>query len=379
MQGNLINYIVKFGTGDKYIKLSNIVGQCWYFPYSHTRNYMSLFQPSSLKGAIVALILPYIKFCSWILPFVRAEIVRLKVDDDFISILEKSFNCQDIACSFFCGSPGKHQKPTLLVASKHRCVGYCKISDRAEVIDIFKKEKKTLDSLQVMGVRNIPNVNYCAQWDKNPSMWIFVQSTQRNDRVKVARIEDREVWDFVSEMYEKTKIETLLEETDFGKALNNLESLLPLLADGELIDVVRKNIVEVQKELAGERCAYTASHGDLTPWNSFIVDNHLYAFDFEYFKATYPPFVDYFHFFTQSLIYDYYATADKIWSKYQELKHSVFNKIDNCDFLYKCYLLTIIEFYLNRDNGILNSRLEESFKIWIELLIKIKNNGGGTQ
>lgn len=41
---------------------------------------------------------------------------------------------------------------------------------------------------------------------------------------------------------------------------------------------------------------FCASHGDLTPWNSFIVQDKFFAFDLEYFKCSYTPFHDLFHF-----------------------------------------------------------------------------------
>lgn len=121
---------------------------------------------------------------------------------------------------------------------------------------------------------------------------------------------------------------------------------------------------------------FYASHGDLTAWNSFIVDDHLFAFDLEYFKQSYPLLCDYFHFFTQDLLYNGYADTTQIWDKYMNVKER-FMEVYHLDLYYLAYLLVIVDFYLNRDKGILNERLESCFTIWTELIEKLIEDDKG--
>lgn len=371
-----LNSIVRQGEGERYIRLENTVGQSWYFPYRNTQAYMSLYQPSSLKGTIIAFILPYIKRLKWMLRFVNASIVRLQFDVRFIKTVEKAFDRYGISVAVFSGSPGKHQKPTLLLLSDNCFVGYCKISDNTDVIELFKEEKRTLDYLSSVGVANIPSAVYCAPWSEGESSWILLQTTERERNVNVALPEDESVTCFVRHMSECTKVKLDYEDTEFACAMDNLRRLTPLLQEPIKEDFILKNIDSVETELKRQSCYYAAYHGDLTPWNSFVVKGHLFAFDFEYFKRTYPLYADYFHFFTQSLIYDNYANANQIMAEYQKLKNSVLSWVENPDFLYKCYILAIMEFYLNRDKGLLNKRIVDIFNIWFELLIKICNGSG---
>ena len=368
-----LDKILQVGSGSRYVMLENTVGQRWFFPFKNMRAYMSLFQPSSQKGAIVAQSLPLLKYFPRLLHFAKAQMVLLDFDVRFINAIENALDKPNITCSIFCGSPGRHMKPTLLLLSEGSCVGYCKLSDDADVVELFKKEKSTLDSLNKLGVRHIPRIVYCAPWLDDAKLWLIVQTTERKNSVKVAKPADPKVMDFVRQMMKATKQKLRFEDTDYAQTLLNLESLLPLLCDKERERIVLENIYMVRDKLQTREHDYSAFHGDLTPWNSFIVEEHLYAFDFEYFKWSYPLFADYFHFFTQSQIYDNYATGEQIVSNYQRIKKGLL--IDEADFLYSCYILAIMEFYLNRDHGYLNERLKDIFGIWTYLLIHIKDDG----
>lgn len=364
-----LNKILKVGTGSRYVMLENTVGQRWFFPFKNMRAYMSLFQPSSLKGTIVAQLLPLLKYFPRLIRLVKAQIVLLDFDMRFIDVMENVLNKPDITCSVFCGSPGHHMKPTLLLLSEGSCVGYCKLSDDVDVVELFKKEKSTLEYLNKLGVRHIPRIVYCAPWCDDEKLWLMVQTTERKNNVKVAKPTDPMVMDFVLQMMKATRQKLRFEDTEYAQTLRNLESLLPLLNNKKRERIVLDNIYMVRDKLLDGEHNYCAFHGDFTPWNSFIVEGHLYAFDFEYFKRSYPLFADYFHFFTQSQIYDSYATGEQIVSNYHRIKKKLL--IDDADFLYRCYILAIMEFYLNRDHGYLNERIEGIFGIWSYLLMNI--------
>ena len=70
------------------------------------------------------------------------------------------------------------------------------------------------------------------------------------------------------------------------------------------------------------------------------------------------------------MLYNGYADANKIWYKYKSVKN-IFSGINQIDIYFLAYLLVIIDFYLSRDHGILNKRLESCFAIWSELIEKL--------
>lgn len=368
-----LNKILVQKSGTQYICLENTVGHRWYFPYTNTRAYMSLYQPSSLKGTIVALTLPYLKHLKFLLRYINASIVKLQFDDAFIKTIETAFGKKDITCAIFCGSPGKHQKPTILLLSGSQYIGYCKISDNQEIINLFKEERKSLDYLDNMGVKHIPSIVYCAPLENESETWIMLQTTERKRKIRIALPTDARVMQFIWQMTDCTKKKMVYVHSDFSIAMHNLKHLLPLLKNKSQELFISKNIEEVETKLKSGEHFYSACHGDLTPWNSFVVNNHLFAFDFEYFKKTYPLYADFFHFFTQTQIYNNCTNVEQIVSAFHKIKLTTLDDDLNPIFLYKCYILEIMEFYLNRDKGMLNDRIEQIFGIWIKILTYVNN------
>ena len=54
MNQSVLDAICKKGQGEKYVELQNSVGQRWYIPLRNSSVHLSLFQPSSIQGKIVA-------------------------------------------------------------------------------------------------------------------------------------------------------------------------------------------------------------------------------------------------------------------------------------------------------------------------------------
>ncbi len=359
--------ICSIGDGIKYVEMNNTVGQRWYIPLRNSKTHLSLFQPSSDKGKIIVKLFNVIKYFPFVLHLINAKIIRLNFSSDFIAFINELFKFHNCDFGIFCGSPGNHQKITLLVAHEKTVLGYCKLSDKDCIKDLFKKESNTLDYLHKKGINDIPKSLFCGNLSFCNNIDIFVQSTRRNGKIKSATPTSKELIYFVNKFNIKTSQIIPFNESDFAKSLNRLSNNLHLLEDREIQSVYRKAI-DMISEHSQSPLAFCAYHGDLTPWNSFIVDRKLFAFDLEYFKSTYTPWCDYFHFFTQDMLYNAYADAEQIYHQYQEIRQNVLAKVQERNILYLSYLLIIADFYLDRDNGILNNRLDKCFKIWSQLI-----------
>lgn len=74
------------------------------------------------------------------------------------------------------------------------------------------------------------------------------------------------------------------------------------------------------------------------------------------------------------MLYNKYANAEKIYLKYKGIRKLFFKDTDKADLFYLSYLLMIFEFYLNRDNGILNERIKECMGTWATLIKYILKN-----
>lgn len=351
----------------RFLFFKNTVGQEWLFPTKNISNFLSLYFPSSLKGRVVRFCLP---FCI-IFPFLRkmfgVHIENFSLSKELQECIKDVFNVDSFEFAIFGGSPGKHQKFTLMIVKNNKCLGYCKVSDNGDVYSIFCKEAKELQILKDKGVEHIPNVLFYGALKTN--LYCFVQTTERNCKsAHVANITDDVVFEFLDKVFNLTKEKIEYKRTDFYSALQRLRAKLDLLGHNK--GLVYSAISSVESYLTKNDVDYCFYHGDFTPWNSFTINNHLFVFDFEYSQRTCIGYLDFFHFFTQTCIYE---GMDKnlIYEKYEKEKNWLLKKIPNADFVYICYLLVVMEFYLTRDNGFLNDKIKSCFDIWIFLLSQI--------
>ncbi len=301
---------------------------------------------------------------------INAQAISMDLHPSIKNTICKSFGVINFEYGIFCGSPGKHQKITLMINQGKRCLGYCKVTDNPEVFSIFQKESADLIYLKSKRVGCIPEILFVNEIKELPTVFLFVQTTIREGVIRTATINDSCVFDFVLQMYNLTKNKMAYVESDFTQSLQVLKSYIYLFKTKEQ-QYIFHAISEVEKNLI-RPSFYSAYHGDFTPWNCYIVDKKLFVFDFEYFQKYTVPYLDYFHFFTQACIYNKYMEADSIFKEYLKNRELIQVKIGDADFYYTCYLLNVMAFYLERDKGFLNERIESCFKIWIEL-IKLLN------
>ena len=356
--------------GIDFLCLKNSVGQEWLFPVKNTYRFLSLYFPSSIKGKIVRFLLPLCAFLPFLRKICRIEKEKFCLPKELDSCIKKVFNLDSYEFAVFGGSPCAHQKMTLMIMKDNRYLGYCKLSDNKEMFEIFRHESEVLNLLKNKGVDSIPSVLFCDEL-KN-GLFVFVQTTERAGLVRKAMFGDKEVFSFLNEVKSLTSQKMDYLETDFCKTLKLLKSNVCLLGDKK--DDVLRVIDRVEEYLVKNKYEYCVYHGDFTPWNSFIVNDRLFVFDFEYSQKSYPIFLDFFHFFTQTHIYDNYMSKEDIWNEYVKRRDEMKEYILNVDFYYSCYLLGIMSFYLFRDNGFLNERLRQCFETWLFLLFNIEKN-----
>lgn len=366
----LVNKIFRFTGGVQFWIIHNTVGQNWILPQKKIKRFLSLFQPSSIKGKIVAKLLPYLCFLPFLASKIKTKSVQVELNSSIKKVICKSFGITNFEYGVFCGSPGKHQKITIMINQGKKCLGYCKVTDNPEVFSIFQKESADLLYLRSKGVGCIPKILFVNEIKELPKVFLLVQTTTREGVIRTATINDSCVFDFVLQMYSLTKNKMSYAESDFAQSLQVLKSYIYLFKTKEQQYILHA-ISEIEKNLS-RPSFYSAYHGDFTPWNCYIANKKLFVFDFEYFQKYTVPYLDYFHFFTQACIYNKYMEANGIFKEYLKNRELIQIKIGDADFYYTCYLLNVMAFYLGRDKGFLNERIESCFKIWIEL-IKLLN------
>ena len=239
----------------------------------------------------------------------------LEMESQIDEIIRFVFGKEDVVYSCFLGTPSKHQKRTIQIAASNGVAGYCKVTPNKDVARLFVQEKKILDMLDEREVKNVPKCLYCGEMDDGTA--VFVQDTRKSYNSKVIRkITDMHL-EFLHDLANKTKRQCEYGSSDYYLMLRKFEEDIGVLGEmGYDEQVFRHGILCIERELKNNSW-FSVYHGDFTPWNTFEENGHIFAFDFEYAKETYPAYLDLFHFFTQTLIFEKEMTAKKIFNIFE--------------------------------------------------------------
>jgi hypothetical protein len=361
----LLNHILKVNSGTIYYTFSNTDGKTWLMPQHNMRTAMNLYQPAGIHGKLMKQIFPYVWWLKPLRNKLGITVNQYAFQNNLNELLCSVFHTQHLEFSIFCGTPSNHQKITIQISQGKNILGYCKISDREEIKHLFSHEAKLLDTLKAKGIKQIPE---CLYWDSlTENIEIFIQSTVKTNQSNVLHKWNSLHWDFLTDLKQKTEQVLLFEQTDFFKSINVLLQNQVYLSDQEK-NIIVPAIDKVLKHYQGQTIHFSAYHGDFTPWNMFLEKDNLFVFDFEYAQLTYPPYLDWFHFFTQCCIFEKHLNASEIYNVYLIHKQEIANYLINPDFSYLCYLLSVLSLYLEREKGFYHNDVKNSLSIWLQLI-----------
>lgn len=357
----VINNILSSENGDVYYRLSNPDGKVWLIPQKNVSVALNIYQPSSIKGRLLKLLFPLFHRLPFVPLIIGAERTQCGLTPEFTDFLKRTFALKTFETALFCGTPSVHQKITMQVFSGKSIHGYCKITDNDEVYHLFLKEKKLLDTLDANGVDGIPKPFFAGKLCEN--CYAFAQSTSKTKHSRVLHVWSGIHQKFISDLYDKTRERMLFDDSDYCKNISALKeqlNRLPDCIDKEEVNTVIERIVGMY---VGKTVLFSACHGDFTPWNMFVEKGELFVFDWEYAQLSYPPMLDRYHFFTQSVFYEKHWSAEKV------IKY-----IDSADgawvdkHLYVLYILDVMARYLLREKNCLSDDIICQFHFWFEIL-----------
>lgn len=361
----LSNIFVEEPDGEIYYDILNSQGKEWLVSSKDIRTAFEIYQPTAIKGKILKMVFPYV----YRLPFVCSKLHfkkrRLRLQADISQILKKEFG-KHVSISCFGGTPCVHQKAVIQIYEGSKILGYCKLSENLDVGRLFDRECENLNYLYEKGVCSIPKVLF--RFDLN-DLGFFCQSSVKNRNGKTVYELTENHWMLLEDLYAKTVQIIRFEETDYYILLKLIRKNATRLEKNDL-DIIQRAIDIVSEKYNNTVVEFGFYHGDFTPWNTVLENEEIKAFDFEYAKRTYPPYLDAVHYLLQKNFFvDRMNNADRIYLNYKE--SSIWRKFRNGKALEMMimYLLEIINLYLSRTS-------EESFdeqgrqKIRIEILEK---------
>lgn len=362
----LLNQTIFANSGNQlFYRVENSDGKVWYIPHDNSSIALQIYQPSSIYGKLLKSCLPVIKRFAFIHDLLGISVHRYAVQPSLSDLLRRLYQVENVEVALFCGTPSVHQKITMQITDGSNILGYCKISGKEDVQALFRHEENILKELFGYGFKNIPQCLY--RGVLKDQMHIFVTTTTKTMRSKVLHQLSALHWDFLNHLHQKTKQRLPFERSDFYQVITSLKRK-PVCLSVYDIRVVTSVIERIEAFYAGKQVEFSFYHSDFTPWNMIVEESELFVFDWEYAKYTFPPFLDAFHFFTQSCIFEQHKNAAEILTAYKTNKRIFEACFDDPDFSYVCYLIGVISFYGNRDKGILSSGMANNIQIWVELL-----------
>ena len=346
-----------------FFRIENSDGKVWLMPHKNMKVAFGLYQPSGFKGKLLKKFFPYLIDFSFLRAKLNISEVSSPLSPEIQSIFEKVFGLADPEISIFFGTPSVHQKTTIQIFKGNNILGYAKISENKDIIELFRKEKEILTYLSSLGLKNIPKPLYLDQINK--AIYLFIQDTEKSVDSKSPDNWTIHHENFLNELHKKSKSKIQFSQSDLFQSLEYLKENLNRLPEEIPLSILKNTIDEILEEYTDKEVVFSVYHADFTPWNMFLKEEGLYVFDWEYSSRYYPFGLDKYHFHIQQWLTVNHWDSDKI---YDELKgRKWFDPL-----LLKIYLTDMISRYLKREHEFLSKSFIESLKIWISLLQKTK-------
>lgn len=354
----------------KYLKITNKDGKVWLMPKQHMKTGLELYQPSSKKGMLLKRWLPWLYWLKPLMGKMGMSDIEYVMDPQIHHIIEKEFNQDDVEYSVFEGTPCVHQKTTIQIFKGENILGYCKVTKNPELYSIFQHEQKLLGWFHEKGVGQIPECPYCGKTEDGNI--VFLQTTTKTLNSLVGHELGIKQLEFLSMLKVKTGVEMLYHESDQYQAICSLK------AHENLLTVSQQKIMSwavdaIETYYGAKKQLFCAYHADFTPWNMFEDAGRLFVFDFEYGRYSYMPYLDMFHFLTQTAIFERELSAKQIYEEMLGRETELKEFFDNPWVAYLIYLVDVTARFVVRDGLSRTSDVDKLIKTWFELMELVMN------
>lgn len=358
----LLEAVAVTGKGQRFYRFSNADGKTWLMPARNMRTAMELYQPSGRNGKLVKSLLPRLHRFPIVRRVLKAETFSCRLSDELQALCCRSFRVSEFEFSVFCGTPCVHQKITIQLSAGNRILGYCKVCRNPEVVALFRRESGILKRLSDAGMAGIPQCLHCGLFADGTG--VFIQTTEKTGQSKVVHEWTSLQDDFLERLYHATKRQVAFEKSDLYASLSELQRNAGWLPEQTDKGAVLRILEEEMSRYSGKELEMSAYHADFTPWNMFVEQGRLFVFDLEYARDSYFPFMDRYHFFTQTAFFEKHWTAAEV-IRYAESEAGRWIERD----VYVMYLLDVVSRFTAREKGTYDKGMLRAFAFWTALLV----------
>jgi hypothetical protein len=196
--------------------------------------------------------------------------------------------------AYFTGTDSPHRKVAVQIMDRHGAIhGFAKCTRNPQVAALLQHEADMLQQVRMLelSTAHIPQVLHAGAFGEGFCLVTDTLKTPRTSSVTVLGPEHRA---FLQELAARTcQPETTAAQLASAFDLR-IKCLLGRLAPGW--DYRLKEAAQALNKQGSFDLPQCLSHGDFTPWNTFMAVGRLYVFDWEYAEATASPGNDIIHF-----------------------------------------------------------------------------------
>lgn len=351
------------GKGTTYYTIVNSDGKKWSIDRHTLRTGFEIYEPSTFKGKMLKQFSVLLSL-SCVRKKMNIQVEKFILCQYLQNILENIYG-RDYSISLFYGTPCIDQKVTIQIYKGNEILGYCKVGNSERVHALFEKEYHILTYFEMQKVSHVPRGIGVFRED---TLSVFVQSTQKQVNSKISHEFGRLQVQFLEDLYNATKKKKRFEQTDYFQMIKSLEPDSFSLSQQSkgILRIVYTAVTESYREKEVE---WGVIHGDFTPWNTCIVNEELFGFDFEYSLYNAPKEIDMWHFIIQKAIFE-----DRIGA--EEIAFMIALKINGGKDLLGLYsyILFFTALYLDRGQKEDIRMVEEHLNIIAALMLLIEEN-----
>lgn len=206
------------------------------------------------------------------------------------------FPCSDrLSFAYFTGTDSPHRKVAVqIMDGRGNLKGFAKLTRDTAVRKLLAHEAATLQQLQKLGLQSAHLPKLLFSGERNGSA-LLVTDTLKTPLTRSTTRFSAAHRAFVQELAQKTAAPQPVRAgdiaADFRARFSRISHRLGEAWQQRLDQAIRS--LEAQAELPFPA---SLSHGDFTPWNTFMANGRLYVFDWEYAEPARPLSNDVIHF-----------------------------------------------------------------------------------
>jgi len=194
-----------------------------------------------------------------------------------------------------------------------RILCYVKVGWNEETSSIIRNETYFLKKLE-HPFQNfiIPKIIYSGEWE---GRYLCIQSTIEGITKSADKNINLQYLKILKELfYFHSKSSSLQESVFWNKIYNRTEKI----NNNYYYHILKCGIKTAQELIGNEVIPFHFCHGDFTPWNVKIINEHLLLFDWEYAELESLPGWDLFHFFSQTMRFLNKFSPHQIYKSFQK-------------------------------------------------------------